>query len=222
MRRLARWSVWALFGGATGALLPIPSSETPLLQPPLSEPTTALRPAPAAESGSTDPASTHPDFTDPCLGVRAVEHRVEALTESLDRAWAGFVHRYGQRMEPPDGFDPVRAERRWSERLDEHPHGRWSTVDCTLYPCTGLVLSERPQPDPAHRQQIRELTGMPEALVEVRPLTNSRGRVFELLVVHFVDEPVSQPEQRRWLFHLGQRLRDLHIQEQRDAVAPVD
>lgn len=209
MRRAsARVAVWLAFGAGIGAALPLPD---PGLVP---EPTPA---APHARSAAPAPSPAPPPaaFADPCLGVRAAERRVDELAASVEEARGAFEHRFGQPM-PGGAIDPGADEARFGELLEGYPGAVWSTVDCALHPCVGLVLTEVPRPISQHEDLARELVGWPDAWVS--PETRiAGGRAVDLVAVGFVDHS-TDPLQLRWLRSLTLRAQQRHDTEIRAAL----
>lgn len=212
---MVKWRAVASFalGCGLGAVLPI-SREPPepsavdAPEEPTSEPVVPDQ----ASAGSTPEIEA---FADPCLGVRAAERRVQEISAQVERARAFFDHRFGERIPAPPDFDPDAEVARYGEALAAYPDQVWSTVDCTLYPCVGLVLVDRPQPVMMTQDLARDVVGLPDAWV-VPETQIVEGRSVDLVVIGLTDVPLELP-QRRWHGSLAQYAKQKYGPALRDA-----
>lgn len=204
-------SAWLAFGGALGAALPLPEVEA---EPPPPIEQTARVADPQPPQGASQTTRGLDAFADPCLGIRAAMRHADELSDTVELARRRFAIRYGEPMEAPPDFDPDAEEARWTERLADYPHPLWSAVDCTLYPCTALVVSDRPRPSSSIVEDARSAVGIEDAWVvpETRFLGN---KAFDVVTIALVD---GASLHRGWRHSLRTRMLDLHVADIREAM----
>lgn len=223
LRTVSAAAAWLAFGGGLGAVVPIGGEVTDGAHPRGDAEAAPDERAAALPIGSPErhhpppeaaPADQPIGFADPCLGIRAVERRVDELTITVQQAMGRFSRRYGVPVSSPPDFDPGAAESHWAAKLGDYPGLVWSTVDCTLYPCTALILSDRPRPTAEIPALARQLVGLEHAWVAAESATEGL-KTMDVVTIVLTDTPSDHVG---WFHSLKQRIRDQTVAEIRDVM----
>lgn len=149
----------------------------------------------------------HERFAEPSDTDCPVDPNLEAqlgeLRHALDEERAFQRLRWGEPTTPPLDWDRESDELRIRALLADMPDRQWSTVDCTFYPCVGLLVTSSLPGD------LRTELGVPDAVINV----GSHGSGTFVAGIAFQETPTDDPLARRWGESLILRMRHHHVHD---------